>query len=370
MSEEPPLERLCRLYGIALEYYDVFGQRRRASQETQKAVLRAMGVPTQSDAALLQAIDAFEAHRGARILPPVQVLREGEEALNVPLTISASAAGRLRWALIEENGARHEGASPLSELATVGRAGPFVRSSLPLPPQLGLGYHQLEVSLEGTPELARMTLIVAPKRCYWPEALGGGRRICGPTVPLYAVRSQRDWGIGDFSTLVALIETAASLGADLIGLNPLHALFPDKPSHASPYSPSSRCFLNVLYVDVEAVPDLAECASARAQIEDPEFQARLRALRSAELVDYERVAATKLPVLELLYRHFREAHLGTGSERGRAFRGYQRDSGRALRRHALFEALQEHFHREDPAVWGWPAWPEPYRDPASRAVAA
>ncbi|MGH8470874.1 MAG: 4-alpha-glucanotransferase, partial [Gammaproteobacteria bacterium] len=371
MSEEPPFERLCHLYGIALEYFDVFGQRQRASQQTQQALLRAMGVPTQSEAALLQAIDAFEAHRGARILPPVQVLGQGEEALNVPLTISASvAASRLRWALIEENGARHEGESQLSELATVARGESFVRLALPLPPRLGLGYHQLEASLEGTPELARMTLIVAPKRCYWPEALAGGRRICGPTLPLYAVRSQRDWGIGDFSTLVALVEIAASLGADLIGLNPLHALFPDKPSHASPYSPSSRRFLNVLYIDVEAVLDLAECAPARARVEDPGFQARLRAQRSAELVDYEGVAATKLLVLELLYRHFREAHLRAGSGRGRAFRAYQRDSGAALRQHALFEALQERFHREDPAVWGWPAWPEPYRDPASRAVAA
>ncbi|MGH6635909.1 MAG: malto-oligosyltrehalose synthase, partial [Gammaproteobacteria bacterium] len=143
-----------------------------------------------------------------------------------------------------------------------------------------------------------------------------------------------------------------------------------KPSHASPYSPSSRRFLNVLYIDVEAVPDLAECTSARARVENPGFQARLWAQRSAELVDYEGVAATKLQVLDLLYRHFREAHLRAGSGRGLAFRAYQRDSGEALRQHALFEALQERFHREDPEVWGWPAWPEPYRDPASRAVAA
>ena len=128
-------------------------------------------------------------------------------------------------------------------------------------------------------------------------------------------------------------------------LNPLHALFPDAPEHASPYSPSSRAWFNMLYLDVEAIADFAECEEARALVLAPQFQAQLRALRAAEQVDYRGVAEVKSQVLEHLYRHFRSDHLTRNTERARAFRAFQAEHGDSLRKQALFEALQEHFAR-------------------------
>jgi (1->4)-alpha-D-glucan 1-alpha-D-glucosylmutase len=125
----------------------------------------------------------------------------------------------------------------------------------------------------------------------------------------------------------------------------------------------------VLYLDVEAIADFGECGEAQAQSRTPGFQSRLQALRDADLVDYAGVAEAKLPLLERCYAHFCQHHLERGTPRARAFRAHQAEYGPALRRHCLFEALQEHFHREDAQVWGWPAWPEAYRDPAALAVA-
>src|SRR5207237_4157584 len=88
------------------------------------------------------------------------------------------------------------------------------------------------------------------------------RRSWALAAQLYGVRSQRNWGHGDFTDLAGLIDLAADLGAAGVGLNPLHALFDDRAEEASPYFPSSRFFLNPLYIDVEAIPEFPGVAAA------------------------------------------------------------------------------------------------------------
>ena len=107
----------------------------------------------------------------------------------------------------------------------------------------------LQVSDAATAE--DVPLISAPER-----AFGGEFDRCWLlAVQLYGVRSARNWGMGDFTDLASLIELADHLGADGVGLNPLHALFDDRPGDCSPYSPNSRLFLNALYIDVEKLPE-------------------------------------------------------------------------------------------------------------------
>ena len=81
----------------------------------------------------------------------------------------------------------------------------------------------------------------------------------------------------------------------MVATNPFHVLFPRRPSNASPYSPSSRLFLNPIYIDVAAVPGFSDCAAAQSS------EATLSALRETELVDYPNVVATKLRALETLF---------------------------------------------------------------------
>ncbi|MCV4860385.1 4-alpha-glucanotransferase, partial [Escherichia coli] len=80
------------------------------------------------------------------------------------------------------------------------------------------------------------------------------------------------------------------------------------------------------------------------------------------------VAALKLPVLGALYECFRERHLLRDTHRARALRQFQRGRGATLRAHAVFAAIQARLQAEDPALWGWPAWPEPWRDPEGETV--
>ncbi len=357
------LARLADDCGIQLAYDDIWGRVQHAPERTLRALLDAFGVDAADPAAALVA-------RGRalwqRIVEPVILAAPARPAFELRVNVrERDERAPIAWRLRHEDGTHREGAFtpadwPLVERASVdGDA--YVARAVRIDGVPPVGYHRLEVrDARGG---ATAALWVAPERCWLPPALEEGRRIWGPAVQLYALRSQRNWGIGDFTDLANLVELAARYGADLVGLNPLHALFAHDPRHCSPYSPSSRRFLNALYIDVEAVPEYAASEAARARVTAADFQAWLARLRAADFVDYEGVRSAKFEILELLAREVR-------GDRAAAFARFKRERGEDLRRHALFEALQEHLYVRDPACWGWPAWPPPYRDPASPEVAA
>src|SRR5690606_20543436 len=131
-------------------------------------------------------------------------------------------------------------------------------------------------------------------------------------------------------------------GCHLIGLNPLHALAPADPSQISPYSPSNRLFLNVLYISVPDVAEFAECARARERVAEQSFQTMLAELRATTNVDYVRVAAAKFEILKLLYEEFRVSHLNRDTARAGEFRAFVQTKGDSLRLHAIYDALDAH----------------------------
>lgn len=375
MNNHDALDRLCRLCGIELEYTDIWGKRHRASKETKRALLVAMGVRVTDDASVDTALNDYENLAWRRPLAPVQVVTQTSAPTTVSLTLPESDTELpFHWSLRLESGDRYEGELRPASLPKIDQRRIddvlYVRTVLPLPHESRLGYHTLKIKKADDTEIEGgiLQLIVAPECCYQPSALRDDTRLWGLAIQLYALRSKRNWGIGDFTDLQKLTTACSEWGADIVGINPLHALFPDSPAHASPYSPSSRLFINILYIDIEAIPEFGECPSAQRLTRSAEYQARLKSLREAPLVDYVGVAAAKRTVLEELYKHFRKKHWRRDTAYAKAFRSFQANAGAALGRHSLFEALYEHFHRLDPTLWGWPVWPEAYRNPASDEV--
>ena len=367
-----PYARLGDLYGIAPAYHDIWGVLHSTVDTTYRALLAAMGIdaPT-ADAATALAL-AEESRRAAQLMPPAIVVRGDERPFRIPLNIGAARAGA-RWSacVVAESGERHllpfvPETLRIQVERDIGGV-KWVTRELLLDWSLADGYHRLSLEVDGA-NAASATLAVVPRRCYAPPVLDGDGRVFGPALQLYALRSARNFGIGDFTDLARIAEQWGVLGANLVGLNPLHALFAHNPVHASPYSPSSRLFRNWLYLDPVAIDDFGECAEAAAMLADPAVESDLAALRAADLVDYPRVAAVKRRMLESLYANFRVNHLAPGSPRGRAFAAWREAAGTALARHAIFEALQETLHRDDPAIWGWPAWPERFHKVDARDV--
>lgn len=157
-----------------------------------------------------------------------------------------------------------------------------------LPADLPLGYHALR-DADG-----ERRLIVSPGRCHLPA----GWRAWGWAVQLYAARSRHSWGIGDLADLAELTRRSATeLGAGFCLVNPLHAVAPTLPQDASPYFPSTRRFLNPIYLRIEDVPG---ATAAGADLD--RLAAAGRALNEDRRIDRDRVWALKREALELIWR--------------------------------------------------------------------
>jgi len=372
ITDQEKLDTLCASCGIALDYRDIRGQRHEPGIEVKQSLLAALQLSVNSDDDIRQRLEQVQSSKWSHLIAPVVVRRQNEVPIRLTLTLGEGQVDRaINWELYAENGQLRQGAWKTSAQDSVDEAvvnGARLRQfEVVLPDFEAIGYHRLIVKLEDGTE-SPATLIIAPETCYQPPGLANDRKIWGISLQLFSLRSKRNWGIGDFTDLQSLIELLAPLGINLLGLNPLHALFPHLPDNPSPYSPSSRDFLNPVYLDVAAIDEFKHDPGVMAQVKSEKFQAHLQALRELELIDYPGVWGLKLQVLGLLYQAFKQRHHDTDSTRLEAFRQFQLNGGEDLFKFALFEALQASFHREDAAIEQWQQWPEAYRDPASETV--
>lgn len=373
MSDEAPsaLRALAEYAGLLSQYEGMDGTLHRATDATRERLLAALGYDVADDAAAGRALETARADDRTRPVRPVRVAG-AEDALCVPLALGDTGGAEVAWhvAFVREDGTTHE-AEGRTRLDAHGGAVVDVGAAAG-GGAVPLGYHRLRVTVRGTAvdrgideHVAEQALVVAPARCADPAVLLGGERVAGITANLYAVRGRRNWGAGDLTDLHTLADLAARHGASFVGVNPLHALRTGG-EEPSPYSPISRRYRHLLYLDVEAVPELAGCTEARALLADPAHAAAVARLRGLDRVDYRGVLAAKRPVLEALHRAFRAGP--AGDARRRAYDAFVRQEGAALDRFAVFAALDEHF-RAAGCGW-WREWPAEYHHPDGPAVAA
>lgn len=318
--------------GVADTYTDAYGKTHLVDAAVKKQLLAMMATGDSENAPL----------------PSVRVFRQGKAAL-IPL----SGDGEFGWTLMYENGGQVQGS------VTGG-------TELLLPDALPLGYHELILTRGEQRWTCRV--IVAPQRGYEPEPLIQGKRWWGVNVQLYTLRSQDNWGIGDFGDLRQLVEQVARRGGAFIGVNPLHALYPADPEAASPYSPSSRHWLNIIYINVSRIDDFQQSKEAQAWWRQDDTQRQLATLRAGRWVDYSAVMAQKLAALRLAYNYFKTRSVL--DPRVSAFRQFVVSGGQSLQQQATFDALQTWLKRQGENYGDWQQWPKRYHDVHGDAVKA
>ncbi len=367
-DKDDPLSRLAALVGIEPAYFDIFGHRHETSGSTKLRLLSELGFDTSSPSALEAAICAMDEAPWRERLAPYVVRTGPTPCVAIDLFLPAAEAhDHWRWQLVLEGGEVIGGSyrpQDLALLASRSVDGRHIEQRrLEIREPVPSGYHRLRILGKS---IAEATLVMAPPRCYLPRHLEeDGGRLWGLSAHLYTLRSRHNWGIGDFSDLARLCRLAGERGAAAVATNPFHALFPQRPADASPYAPSSRLFLNPIYIDTTSVPGFAECSAAHIG------DATLSALRDTKLVDYPKVWAAKLHAFEALFAAFqrRLTHADATHPEVADFHRFVAEGGAALQNFAAFSVLDELHRNGDGGGIPWTQWPEPYRAPNGPAVA-
>ncbi|MFD5148820.1 4-alpha-glucanotransferase [Streptomyces sp. NPDC058401] len=306
------LARLAALYGVATTYQPAEDVTLRVPEATVAAVLRELGVNTDTPESVRADLAAAEHDAAHRLLPRVLVWWAGSRP---PVELAALPPGTRTLLEAEAEGGPPEAA---------GRAVPWSAAGAGEPP---LGVHRIHAEAPDG-RAATATLIVAPDR-----APAAPEHTHGLLVQLYSVLSERSWGMGDLGDLAELARWAGRVhGAGFIQVNPLHAAVPGTPTDPSPYRPSSRRFPDPVHLRIEDVPEYADCPDRAALAELADRGARLRreVLEKGALIDRDAVWALKRAALELLYAVPRTP------EREAAYGRFRAEQGAELDLHAAW----------------------------------
>ncbi len=279
MSAE--LRTLAQLYDVQASYVDASGARRDASTDSLRAVLAALGAPVTD---LPSAVRQERLRRHTQLLEPVTAVPAvGTQAVEVALPRSVHP--RDCWLVLDaEDGttrrirlmaAVHR---PLGSASVEGRAVDRYEAQLSTPLEmLPPGYYRLQ--LEGPGVDAAALVVVAP-RCPLPD------RGWAAFLPVHAMRTSSDWGVGSHTALREVARRVGALGGDLVGTLPLYPGYYDEPLEISPYLPVTRLGWNELYVDPTLLPELEASSDARELLRSDAFTTALGNARHAALVDY------------------------------------------------------------------------------------
>lgn len=364
------LEQLVEYRGIESNYNDAWGCPTTIAPATKTKLLSAMGYEVDDPDLLLKQVQDNNNDTWLSVLNPVQVLRV-EEHLKIIVRLPIELVTDEYVAQIEtELGdvIQHRFVPIDGQLANVAHIEDieFQEYLIDIPITLPLGYHSLSLVIDDD-ELGSMRLIIAPSSCFKPEALTQGQKVWGLSVQLYCLRSDYNWGVGDFSDLSFLVEKLAKQGAQFVGLNPIHALYPANANACSPYGPSSRRWLNFIYIDVTAL-DGYQQVSTQNIVNDASFQHKLLQVRATDLVDYETVTALKLQALESVFEYQNSQYLSKNTKLNKVFKAFVVEGGDSLQTLAVYDALQESLATQKDPSWGWPVFPEEYSDFHNSAV--
>ena len=340
------LEQLLYQRGVSSEYFSYSGERVAIPYDTRMKFLQAMDYDVDDTPRVEKAVFNLDAHPWQSWLPELSFARQGTIELRVH---PDELEKRFEFKIANDNNSCLEGGFTPSALTETGEyyIGDvrYTAHQWTLP-EISFGYHDIQLSSDGVTKVG--TLIFAPDQCYQLENGAAADKILGISCQLYTLRSERNWGIGDFADLRELIDLSAKFGVDIIGLNPLHAPMSGGVNFASPYSPSDRRFLNPLYIAPELVAEFDQSSASKAYMSTPKILKTLVELRALEKINYPQVATVKTQLFGLLFQEFATNQLAIKSPRAKHYSKFVANGGEKLQNFCDFEVAQAKANHTSP----------------------
>lgn len=317
------------LQGVALEYTDYDGALLRIPDKHRRAALSACGYDIEDDEGIARSNFRLDAEPWQQLLPATVFTRSATPQLLVQLP-EAQGDDTVDWELFNNNDSVAAGQVVANQQSNTGcytiGSVRYNRYSWSVP-VITPGYYRYVVTVNGA--RAESMLIASPEQAYSlsSDNLVAGKpdaeqRLWGISTQLYSVRSEQNYGIGDFGDLSRMVTLAAAEGADFVMLNPLHTLFHDDPERASPYSPSDRFLLNPLYIHPDDCEDFGASAAVSELCSSATFRRHLQYIKASGWVDYSAVFKLKYEVFALMFEQFSRHELATDSSRAQAFKAF------------------------------------------------
>ena len=359
-------DKLTQRLGVEVSYHDIWGNEHHINPYTQKALVEAMGYNSDNPQA---GLDELYFRHANRWLEPVYVVTQAELLHRIGPQIPEDYIHKtFTWTVTCENGEEVHGTwIPVEHQRHISDA-KLTYCQLPILENLPIGYQTLILCCED--KCISTKLIITPQHCYYPDFFEQGEKLWGIALQLYSLKSKRNWGMGDFGDLINVVKWAKQHGANTIGLNPLHELFPMNTHHFSPYSPSSQLTFNSWYLCIENMSNYHTAQAIQDEISSPEWQAKLQQFRDTETVDYPGVLSAKRCFFEKLFADFEVNHLQKQTPLAKEFETFVENICERQAGVALYEAIQDVMHSQNELIYSWQQWPTELKDPKSDAVQA
>ncbi|MBR1631612.1 MAG: 4-alpha-glucanotransferase [Paludibacteraceae bacterium] len=166
-------------------------------------------------------------------------------------------------------------------------------------------------------------------------------RLTGTLIPLFSLRSQRSFGIGDFGDLRRMVDWVSLTGQNVLQLLPINdttASYSRADSY--PYSCVSVFALHPVYIDLNALRRLPD---NDVELRYEQLRSELNALPA---VDYERVIRAKLQYLRQHFEAYGRQVLTTPD-----FRRFLTENASWLAPYAQYSTLRDCYQTPDFSSW-------------------
>ena len=362
------INELSELYGIISEYWNISGRKVVTSLETKKVILKRLGINVDDISEISREINKLRWEKWENVLEPVYIISEDAQPFEIPLYLPI---GEEHQRLVEiKFSIKCEGVNSF-EITTIhgsdlvvkdvqwinGRR--FIKIHLSDRKKRGLGYYDLNLEISGQEKLfdgenilkRNSKIIITPDECYTLH-----KRSWGLSVNLYSIRSENNWGIGDFGDLLKLIDWASSLKCGFIGINPLHAIPNTEPFGISPYSPISRLYKNFIYLNLNDIDEFNELLRKK----NKNLIKHIEKLKKKEFINYEKIADLKLRLLRKCFLSFYKNHFLKNTKRAIEFKNYIESEGVDLELFAIFNVVGE-LIRRGKKIFDFESWDDIYK---------